>query len=482
MAVGSRQSIGPLQISSIDIHLVNDVFRQIQDRIDLLTGLSSADIRIGTHAHDAVNSGGLISHAVLTTLTTGDPHTQYRLESEDHSHQSAGLQAGTLDHGLALTGLSDDDHSLYLLASDATSRALFATNWLDLTDGGSSALHTHSGAGIDHGLLSGLADNDHPQYLLVADIDDVAVDGEIAQPISSNWAFDHGAATDPHTGYRLESADHNHQSTGAQAGQLDHGAALTGLADDDHTQYGLNAGRSGGQTHIGGTAAADGLTLQATAGVGAGSEFIKFLGGNNGATEIARLVGQQLLIGTTTAPSGISTDEALVVVSTPAVDGATVQGLCLETYGGVPRISARRVNGTPGSETAILTDQVFGNFNFRGYNGSAFSAGQASIAASATENWSSTANGCRLLFTTTPNTTTVATSQWSLEQDGALTALSVGSKIDLSGISAGNPNFKATFTTDTPTTTWAAGVPSTNPAGYIEWLVGATTYYQPLFT
>src|SRR3990167_4146649 len=37
--------------------------------------------------------------------------------------------------------------------------------------------------------------------------------------------------------YRLEAADHSHQSTGPQAGQLDHGLALTGLADDDHTQY-----------------------------------------------------------------------------------------------------------------------------------------------------------------------------------------------------------------------------------------------------
>jgi len=41
----------------------------------------------------------------------------YRLEAADHSHQSAGLQAGQLDHGLALTGLIDDDHTQYLLVS-----------------------------------------------------------------------------------------------------------------------------------------------------------------------------------------------------------------------------------------------------------------------------------------------------------------------------------------------------------------------------
>jgi len=56
---------------------------------------------------------------------------------------------------------------------------------------------------------------------------------------------DHGALTglgdDDHPQYRLESADHNHQTTGAEAGKLDHGLALDGLADDDHTQYVLRS-------------------------------------------------------------------------------------------------------------------------------------------------------------------------------------------------------------------------------------------------
>ena len=36
-------------------------------------------------------------------------------------------------------------------------------------------------------------------------IDDTPVDGETGQPISSNWAYDHAAAADPHAGYVLES-------------------------------------------------------------------------------------------------------------------------------------------------------------------------------------------------------------------------------------------------------------------------------------
>ena len=58
--------------------------------------------------------------AVEAHVARSDPHTQYRLESEGHSHQSDGLQGGTLDHGLALTGLLDDDHTQYIRHSLAT--------------------------------------------------------------------------------------------------------------------------------------------------------------------------------------------------------------------------------------------------------------------------------------------------------------------------------------------------------------------------
>jgi len=57
-----------------------------------------------------------------------------------------------------------------------------------------------------------------------------------------------------------------HAHTGASSGgQLDHGAALTGLGDDDHTQYALLAGRSSGQTLNGGNAANEDLTIHGTA-------------------------------------------------------------------------------------------------------------------------------------------------------------------------------------------------------------------------
>jgi len=55
--------------------------------------------------------------------------------------------------------------------------------------------------------------------------------------------------------------------------EIDHGT-LTGILDDDHTQYALLAGRAGGQTLIGGTAANNDLTLESTSNATKG--FVKF--------------------------------------------------------------------------------------------------------------------------------------------------------------------------------------------------------------
>jgi hypothetical protein len=61
-------------------------------------------------------------------------------------------------------------------------------------------------------------------------------------------------------------------STGNFTAQ-DHGA-LGGLSDDDHSQYALLAGRSGGQTLQGGTASGDDLTLESTSNATKGTIII----------------------------------------------------------------------------------------------------------------------------------------------------------------------------------------------------------------
>jgi hypothetical protein len=192
-----------------------------------------------------------------------------------HTHQNA-AGGGQLDHGLALIGLTDDDHTQYLLASEATSRAAFDTNWLDLTDGGSTTLHVHSAsaAPIDADYLVGTVNAALTNEIVVGTTPGGELGGTWASPtvdathsgsahhtpVTLGVGSDailalsgqeltlgdvatqaelntHAGAVDPHTVYRLESADHSHQTTGLQAGTLDHGLALTGLADDDHSAY-----------------------------------------------------------------------------------------------------------------------------------------------------------------------------------------------------------------------------------------------------
>lgn len=64
---------------------------------------------------------------------------------------------------------------------------------------------------------------------------------------------------------------------GMSAGVSDHGA-LSGLSDDDHTQYALLAGRTGGQTMYGGDDLGDDLTLESTSAATKGSIFFGSVG------------------------------------------------------------------------------------------------------------------------------------------------------------------------------------------------------------
>src|SRR3990167_2092873 len=107
-----------------------------------------------------------------------------------------------------------------------------------------SAGTTGSGVATAHGTLSGLSNDDHTQYLLV--------DG--SRNLTGNLTVSAGVTIDG-----IDVGAHVH-SGGSLGLTVDHGA-LTGLADDDHSQYARLAGRAGGQTLKGGTGAADSLVL-----------------------------------------------------------------------------------------------------------------------------------------------------------------------------------------------------------------------------
>jgi hypothetical protein len=111
---------------------------------------------------------------------------------------------------------------------------------------------------------------DHTKLLNIGSLNHATIDGYLDQAVkqASSPAFAYlKLTTAPSVGYVYTCS--NIDGTGGWAapvggGVTDHGA-LTGLSDDDHTQYALLLGRTGGQTLIGGTAASENLTLQSTA-------------------------------------------------------------------------------------------------------------------------------------------------------------------------------------------------------------------------
>ena len=115
-------------------------------------------------------------------------------------------------------------------------------------------------------------------------------------------------------------------SWAAAAGVTDHGG-LSGLLDDDHTQYPLLAGRAGGQIVTGGTQTTDDLTFKVTSGIGATGADMHFLVGNNGATEAMTILNSGLVGIGTTSPAyklfvdGGSTAGVLEHITTTGASG-----------------------------------------------------------------------------------------------------------------------------------------------------------------
>ncbi|GAG28538.1 unnamed protein product, partial [marine sediment metagenome] len=50
-------------------------------------------------------------------------------------------------------------------------------------------------AAADHGELSGLDGDDHPQYVLITDLEDTPTENEADKTATSEWSFDHDAAS-----------------------------------------------------------------------------------------------------------------------------------------------------------------------------------------------------------------------------------------------------------------------------------------------
>lgn len=114
------------------------------------------------------------------------------------------------------------------------------------------------------------------------------------------------------------------------SGTSDHGA-LTGLSDDDHTQYVLLAGRSGGQTITGGTASGNSLVIQSTSNATRGNIAVGLDGSKvlvGGQVQFRGDISPSALSANTDdwAPTGIDSVSVIHVSSSSAVNLTGITG------------------------------------------------------------------------------------------------------------------------------------------------------------
>lgn len=112
------------------------------------------------------------------------------------------------------------------------------------------------------------------------------------------------------------------------------------------------------------------------------------------------------------------TPQATTVLQGVGADAANVRAE-LDSFGGIPILTLRRADGTKAAPTAVQSTEELGSVNFWGYGTSAYSAtASARLSGYATENWSTTAHGTKIIFSTTPNTSITLTDVAQIDQDG----------------------------------------------------------------
>ncbi len=83
-----------------------------------------------------------------------------------------------------------------------------------------------------------------------------------------------------------------------------------------------------------------------------------------------------------------------------------------------PNIFAKRHNGTLALPTAVLSGDNIFILQGAGYNGTTFTQAKGAIRFEATQNWTTTQNGTRMVFLTTENGSTVQTARMTINHDG----------------------------------------------------------------
>ena len=111
-------------------------------------------------------------------------------------------------------------------------------------------------------------------------------------------------------------------------------------------------------------------------------------------------------------------------VTAAGVDAAAAI-VSLDSFGGLTGFYGRRAQGTNASKTAITSGNGLSIFAGLGYDGSAYTGPAGRVLFASSEGWSGTAHGTEILFSTTPNGSTVAalTNRWRMTNDGHFVAV-----------------------------------------------------------
>jgi len=109
----------------------------------------------------------------------------------------------------------------------------------------------------------------------------------------------------------------------ADLGTKDHDL-LDGLGDDDHAQYALLAGRSGGQTLVGGSDPGDALNLHGD-GAGTGEVNVAADGGSLGFLGAAAQA-QQAIVALTDNSGGAAADDTIAAITDASTGGSADVG------------------------------------------------------------------------------------------------------------------------------------------------------------
>ena len=185
-------------------------------------------VDISEHDHSGAGQGGTVDHSSLTSIGS------YSHASIDSHINDASIHftVPSIDHGL-IAGLADDDHPQYAgIAQSETITGSWSFTTVPTSDTPTTGAHVtnknyvdsliSSSVITDHGGLSGLGDDDHPQYAGISQ----------SETISGSWSFSNVVSGQTPT-------SSSHLATKGyvdSAAVSDHGS-LSGLGDDDHAQY-----------------------------------------------------------------------------------------------------------------------------------------------------------------------------------------------------------------------------------------------------